>query len=146
MEMSVTLPSYSECREDSVSQTPMISIVDDDASVREAVRGLVRSLGYEAAAFGSAEEFLHSDRIDETSCLISDVKMPGLSGPDLQDHLIAHGREIPMIFVTALPEESIRMRVLKAGAFGFFRKPFHEESLIDCLRRAVTMTWRPAFE
>ena len=82
----------------------MISIVDDDESVREATKGLVRSLGYNAATFSSAEEFLSSDQIQDTSCLITDVQMPGLSGVELQSALIAGGRDLPVIFVTAYPE------------------------------------------
>ena len=116
----------------------MISIVDDDASVREATRGLVRSLGYRAATFGSAEEFLTSERVHDTSCLISDVQMPGLSGLELQSHLIAEGHPMPMIFITAFPEARLRTQALKAGAFGFLSKPFDEENLIACLDKALT--------
>jgi FixJ family two-component response regulator len=129
----------------SVLQTRMISIVDDDAPIREAIRGLVRSLGYNAAAFGSAEAFLESEQLHDTSCLITDVQMPGLSGPDLQDHLIARGHRMPVIFVTAHAEERIRTRVLGAGAVGFFSKPFDTESLIACLDRAVSTHVGPAF-
>jgi FixJ family two-component response regulator len=116
----------------------MISIVDDDESVREATKGLVRSLGYRAATFGSAEEFLRSERVHETSCLIADVQMPGLSGLELQSHLIAEGRPTPMIFVTAFPEARVRTQALEAGAFGFLSKPFDEENLIACLEKALT--------
>jgi FixJ family two-component response regulator len=123
----------------------MISIVDDDAPVREALRCLVRSLGYSAAAFGSAEAFLDSEQLHDTSCLITDVQMPGLSGPDLQDHLIARGHRVPVIFVTAHAEERIRTRVLEAGAVGFFCKPFDAESLVACLDRAVSVDGGPAF-
>jgi FixJ family two-component response regulator len=120
-----------------LSFAPVISIVDDDASVRDAMNGFVRSLGYVAATFRSAEEFLCSERLNDTSCLIADVQMPGLSGLELQGHLIAKGHTLPMIFVTAFPEERIRMRALKAGAFGFLSKPFEEEILIDCLNKAL---------
>ena len=116
---------------------PVISIVDDDASVRDAMNGFVRSLGYVAATFRSAEEFLCSERLNDTSCLIADVQMPGLGGLELQGHLIAEGHPLPMIFVTAFPEERIRTRALKAGAFGFLSKPFEEETLIDCLNKAL---------
>ena len=116
----------------------MISIVDDDASVREATRGLVRSLGYRAATFGSAEEFLTSERVHDTSCLIADVQMPGLSGLELQSHLIAEGHPMPMIFITAFPEARLRTQALEAGAFGFLSKPFDEENLIACLDKALT--------
>ena len=81
---------------------PIIAIVDDDASVREAIKGLVRSLGYNASTFASADEFLKSDKVDDTSCIITDLQMPGLSGIDLQDLLIARGHRIPIIFITGL--------------------------------------------
>ena len=116
---------------------PLISIVDDDESVREATRGLVRSLGYLAAAFASAEEFLSSDRVNDTSCLISDVQMPGLNGVELQRRLIAEGRPVPTIFVTAYPDDRTRACVLSAGAVGYLCKPFREQSLIDCLDTAL---------
>jgi len=115
----------------------MISIVEDDASVREATKGLVRSLGYSAATFASAEEYLRSERVRDTACLITDVQMPGMSGIDLQDRLIADGRRTPIIFVTAYPEERIRARALRAVAVGFLSKPFTDESLIECLDRAL---------
>ena len=98
--------------------TPLISIVDDDESIREATKGLVRSLGYLAATFASAEEFLSSDRVEDTRCLITDVQMPGLSGVELQRRLIAQGRPMPTIFVTAFPDDRTRSRVLNAGAIG----------------------------
>jgi FixJ family two-component response regulator len=115
----------------------MIAIVDDDRSVREAAKTLVGSLGYATAAFASAEEFLESGRLRETACLITDVQMPGMSGVDLHDHLTANGHSTPVIFVTAYPEESVRVRALDAGAFGFLSKPFTEESLIECLNLAL---------
>ncbi|HEY6256783.1 MAG TPA: response regulator [Xanthobacteraceae bacterium] len=115
----------------------MISIVDDDKSVREAAKALIRSLGYAAATFGSAEEFLESGCLRDTACLITDVQMPGMSGVDLQSHLMKNGHCTPVIFVTAFPEESIRKRALDAGAFGFLCKPFSEDSLIACLNKAL---------
>jgi len=115
----------------------VISIVDDDESVRDATKGLVRSLGYVAATFASGEEFLNSDRVNDTSCLISDVQMPGLDGLELQSRLTAMGRRIPIIFVTAFPREQVRARALKAGAAGFLSKPYSDESLIVCLDRAL---------
>jgi len=116
----------------------VISIIDDDESVREATKSLVRSLGYKAAVYASAEEYLQSDRTGDSSCLITDLHMPGMSGADLQDRLIADGRQIPMIFVTAYYEEKVRDRVLDAGAYGFLRKPFNDESLIECLDKALS--------
>jgi FixJ family two-component response regulator len=121
----------------SLPKVPMISIVDDDKAVREATSALVRSLGYAVAMFASAEDFLESDRVDDTSCLITDVQMPGLSGVELQSRLIADGRHMPIIGVTAYPEESIRTRMLRAGAIGFLSKPFNDECLIDCLTAAL---------
>lgn len=118
-------------------QAIVISIVDDDESVREATKGLVRSLGFVAATFGSAEEFLNSERRRETSCVIADVQMPGVSGVELQRRLIAEGDRLPMIFITAFPEDRVRERVLEAGAFGFLSKPFNEEHLIGCLDNAL---------
>ncbi len=115
----------------------MISIVDDDESVREATKGLIRSLGYATATFASAEEYLRSDRVRDTSCLITDVQMPGMTGVELQDRLIASGKRTPVIFVTAFPEENIRARVLEAGAFGYLSKPFNDECLIECLDEAL---------
>jgi FixJ family two-component response regulator len=114
----------------------LISIVDDDESIRESTKGLVRSLGYQAATFASAEEFLQSDSVDRTACLITDVQMPGLSGIDLQCGLIAQGVQMPTIFITAFPEEETRARAMKAGALGYLSKPFSEESLLKCLDKA----------
>ena len=118
-------------------KAPVISIIDDNESVREATKGLVRSLGYNAAAFASAEEYLRSDCVSDSACLITDLNMPGMSGADLQDRLIADGRRVPMIFITAFSDEKVRVRVLDAGAFGFLRKPFDDEQLIECLNKAL---------
>jgi FixJ family two-component response regulator len=118
-------------------RAPLISIVDDDESMRESTKGLVRSLGYEAAAFASAEEFMQSERVGDTSCLIADVQMPGLSGIDLQNWLIARGVRMPTIFITAFPEEGTRLRAMSAGAVGYLDKPFSEESLVKCLASAL---------
>ena len=115
----------------------VISIIDDDASVREATARLVRSLGYTTAQFSSAEEYLQSGRIRDSSCLITDLHMPGMSGADLQNRLIEDGYRTPIIFMTAYFEEKVRNRVLDAGASGFLRKPFADESLIACLDTAL---------
>ena len=117
-------------------KVPLISIVDDDEPVREATRALIRSLGYAAATFASAEEYLRSDCVENSSCLITDLQMPGMSGADLQDRLIADGCHTPIIFITAFSEEKIRARVLGAGALGFLKKPFSDECLIRCLDKA----------
>jgi FixJ family two-component response regulator len=115
----------------------MISIIDDDPSVRAATDGLVRSFGYRAATFASAEDYLQSDRINDTSCVITDVQMPGLSGVELQRLLLARGNCAPIIFITAFPEEKIRRRVLEAGAIGFLSKPFDDEQLMEHLQTAL---------
>ena len=117
--------------------SPVISIIDDDPSVRKATDGLVRSLGYRSLTFASAEDFLESDHIDDTSCVITDVQMPGLSGVELQSVLIARGARLPMIFITAFPEDRIRRSVLEAGAIGFLSKPFEEAVLIEHLQAAL---------
>jgi FixJ family two-component response regulator len=120
-----------------LAKNAVISIVDDDKSVREAAKMLIRSLGYATETFASAEEFLESGRLCDTACLITDVQMPGMSGVDLQSHLTTNGHRTPVIFVTAYPEEGVRARALDAGAFGFLGKPFSEDSLIACLDRAL---------
>jgi FixJ family two-component response regulator len=114
----------------------MISIVDDDESVRESTKTLVRSFGYNAWAFASAEEFLNSD-LAATKCLILDVHMKGLSGIDLQQRLIAEGRRTPIIFMTAFPDERIRRDALDAGAIAFLSKPFSVDKLSSCIDSAL---------
>lgn len=116
---------------------PIISIVDDDASVREGTKALVRSLGYAVRTFASAEEFLESSHLDDTSCVITDIKMNGLSGIELQEKLIAEDRRMPVIFITAFPDEKTCDKVLDAGAVGCLSKPFHFETLIECLEKAL---------
>jgi FixJ family two-component response regulator len=115
----------------------MIYIIDDDSSVRESLSDLVQSLGFAAATFGSAEEYLQSGRINSTSCVVTDVRMPGMSGIDLQRRLIADRKDIPIIFITSFPDENSRARALKAGAIGYLRKPFDDHSLIECLDQAL---------
>ena len=114
----------------------MISIVDDDESVRESTKSLVRSLGYAARTFPSVEEFLNSN-LDDTSCLILDVQMKGLSGIELQERLIGEGRRTPIIFVTAVLNERICNQVLEAGAIDILSKPFSDERLASCLDSAL---------
>ena len=115
----------------------MISIVDDDAIVRRAIETLLLSLGYDVVTFASAEEFLESGQADETSCLITDVQMPGLTGLDLQQRLIDGGKYVRIIFISAFSSENVRKRALGAGAVGFLSKPFTDGSLIECLNRAL---------
>ena len=116
---------------------PMIAIVDDDDAVREATAGFVRSLGYSASTFASADEFLESEQVGNTSCLITDVRMPGMSGLDLQDRLIAQGHRFPIIFITGYPDENARVRAMKAGAIAFLSKPFNADLLIGYLDKAL---------
>jgi len=122
-----------------LTKVALISIVDDDESVREATKGLIRSLGYIAATFASAEEFLRSDRVQDTACLIADVQMPGMSGIELQSRLLAQGRRLPIIFITSFPETKARAQALAAGALGYLSKPFSDEKLITHLDEALAM-------
>jgi FixJ family two-component response regulator len=115
----------------------IISIVDDDASFRRAMATLVRSLGYAAATFGSAEEFLRSDGVAHTGCLVSDVRMPGMDGLALQARLRADGHRVPIIFVAVDPSPPARAKALAAGALAFLDKPFDEERLIALLQQAL---------
>ena len=115
----------------------MISIVDDDKSVREAAKTLIRSLGYATATFASAEEFLESGSLPDTACLITDVQMPGMSGLDLQDRLIAQGSRIPIILITAFPEQAIQSRAQAGGALACLEKPFRCGTMIKLLRQAL---------
>ena len=119
-----------------VAKVPLISIVDDDQSVREATISLLESHGYATAAFASVEDFLRSKLLDDTTCLVTDVRMAGLSGVELQRRLTDAGHRIPTIFMTAYPEEHMRTAALKGGALGFLTKPVSEERLISCLEGA----------
>jgi FixJ family two-component response regulator len=116
--------------------SPLVSIVDDDESVRESLPDLVRELGFAAHAFSSAEDFLSSGRADETKCLILDIMMPGMSGPELQDELKLRGRQIPIVFITAQTSETLRARVLEGGAVECLMKPFKDTALLDALNSA----------
>lgn len=115
----------------------MISIVDDDDSIRESVKSLLRAIGFRAAAFDSAEAFLSSDRLGDADCLILDVRMPGMDGLELQRHLIDSGRHIPIVFITAHGDDEARIRALNDGAVGFLYKPFSEESLLSAVTSAL---------
>lgn len=116
---------------------PLLSVVDDDESVRESLPDLIREFGFAARAFSSAEEFLSSPSVDETSCLILDVAMPGMSGPELQQDLKRRGQVIPIIFITGQKEESVRNRVLGQGAAGFLLKPFSDVALLAAIKTAL---------
>ena len=120
-----------------MSAPAVISVIDDDASVRVATNNLLMSRGYVVHTFASAEEFLGSSHIDETSCVIADVQMPAMSGLDLLASLRARGYQAPFIFITAFPDDSVRARAMKAGAVCFLAKPFAAPSLIKCLDAAL---------
>lgn len=115
----------------------MITIIDDDEAVRLATESLVRSLGLGARSFASAEDFLGSAERKRTACVITDVQMPGMSGVELHGRLRAEGDRVPLIFITAFPEERIRRQVDAAGTFGFLAKPFDGNAMIDCIDRAL---------
>jgi len=112
----------------------VIAIVDDESVVRRGIISLLKSLGFAAIDFASAEEFLGSGRTKDISCVITDVRMPGMSGIDL---LIAAGHKVPVIMMTAFPDEGIRSRAIKAGAVGLLTKPFDQETLLDCINSAL---------
>jgi FixJ family two-component response regulator len=114
-----------------------VAVVDDDDSVRQATEHLLRLLGYATASFASAEDFLNSGRVRNTACLITDVRLPGMSGVELQNRLILDGYRIPIIFVTAFPEETIRARVLRDGAVSYLKKPLQQQRLIASLEQAL---------
>jgi len=118
---------------------PLISIVDDDEAVREAIRGLMKSLGYRAEAFASAEEFLNSRNLPGTSCLIADMHMPGMTGLELHRHLMSAGETIPTILVTAYPDESLRQRALADGVVCYLSKPFDENDLLAGLNASLNI-------
>jgi FixJ family two-component response regulator len=117
----------------------LVSIVDDDESVRESLPDLVRQLGFAATAFSSAEAFLASECVGKTSCLILDVAMPGMSGPDLQRELASRRHMIPIVFITASGDKAIRLRLLALGAVECLFKPFSETALLDALHAALRM-------
>ena len=116
---------------------PLVSVVDDDESVRESLPDLLREFGFTAQAFSSAEEYLASDYIGETQCLILDIGMPGMSGPDLQRELKLRGHQIPIVFITAQRDESMRPRLLAEGAVELLFKPFSETALLNALNAAL---------
>jgi FixJ family two-component response regulator len=117
----------------------LISIVDDDESVRESLPDMLRQFGFAAVAFSSAEDFLVSDVIGRTNCLILDVKMPGMSGLELQRELTTLGQQIPIVFITASGDKAIRTRLLSDGAVECLFKPFSEAALVDALQSALRM-------
>jgi len=115
----------------------LVSVVDDDESVRESLPDLLRELGFAVRAFSSAEEFLASDCIEQTRCLILDIAMPGMTGPDLQRELKIRRQEIPIIFITAQRDETVRARLLEQGAAECLLKPFSDTALLDAVNAAL---------
>ena len=115
----------------------LVAIVDDDDSVRSALQGLLKAVGLPAQAYASAEEFLKSGEQHQTACLIADIRMPGMSGLELQAHLNGERCRIPIIFITAHGDEKMRMQALRAGAVEFLAKPFDDEALIESVRAAL---------
>jgi FixJ family two-component response regulator len=118
-------------------QRSVIAVVDDDESVREAVAGLLKSFGYLAVPFERAEDFLNSSHLDHTACLIADVQMPEMTGLELQLRLVASGKPIPTILITAYPEQTARAQALQNGARCYLAKPFQDEELLSCVRSAI---------
>jgi FixJ family two-component response regulator len=119
-----------------VTDAPVISIVDDDPSARDGILDLVRAIGFDAAAFESADLFLQSPRLDATSCLITDMRMPGMTGLELYERLVASGKTIPTIIITAFPKESERARAEQIGVLCYIAKPFDEAQLAACISSA----------
>ena len=119
------------------NEHPLLCVVDDDESVRESLPDLIKEFGFAARAFSSAEEFLSSGSVDETSCLILDIAMPGMSGLELREELQRRGQEIPIIFITGQRDETVRTRVLKQRVAGFLLKPFNDTDLLAAIKTAL---------
>jgi len=119
------------------SDHPLVAVVDDDESVRESLPDLLGEFGFAARAFSSPEKFLSSDCLDQASCLILDIAMPGMSGPELYQELKRRGYRIPVVFISGQRDETIRDRVLKQGAAGFLLKPFSDSALLAALKMAL---------
>jgi FixJ family two-component response regulator len=115
----------------------LVSVVDDDESVRESLPDLLREFGFTARSFSSAEEFLASEHVGQTNCLVLDVGMPGMSGPELQRELKRRGQHIPIVFITANRDEALRPQVLAQGATACLIKPFSDTALLEALNRAL---------
>ena len=120
-----------------MGRIPLISIVDDDTALRNSLDDLIQSIGFRTQGFASAEAFMSSNQARDTACLILDVRMPGMSGLDLQRQMVATNWRIPIIFVTSHANDDARARALKAGAVAFLYKPFREEELVDAIDAAL---------
>jgi len=121
----------------------LISVVDDDESTRKSTSLLIESFGFQAAGFESADSLLKSSQLQETSCLLIDVRMPGMNGLQLQSHLASTGFKIPIIFITAYEHRESRLRAMRAGAIAFLSKPFTDQLLLDTIRSALSVRLRP---
>ncbi len=119
------------------SERPLLSVVDDDESMRESLPDLIKEFGFAAQAFSSAEEYLSSGSIDQTNCLILDIAMPGMTGPELHLELKRRGQEVPVIFITGQRDETIRARVFQQGAAAFLLKPFSDSALLAAIKTAL---------
>jgi FixJ family two-component response regulator len=118
-------------------QRPLVAVVDDDESVRESLPDLLGEFGFDSKVFQSAEEFLVSASVGQTKCLVLDIAMPGMTGFDLQQELKVRGQSIPIIFITAQKDDTVRTRALKQGAVGFLAKPFSDTALLSALNTAL---------
>lgn len=121
----------------SATESLLLSVVDDDEMLRESLPDLLREFGFVARAFSSGQEFLSSDYVDETRCLILDVAMPGMTGLDLQEELKRRGQAIPIIFITGQKDEDVRKQAIKEGAVNFLYKPFSDSDLLDAVNAAL---------
>jgi FixJ family two-component response regulator len=119
-----------------------VTIVEDDQAVRRATDHLLRLLGYTTTSFASAEDFLNSGCACDTACLVTDVRLPGMNGAELQARLISEGHSMPIVFVTAFPDEGLRSILLRSGAVCYLSKPLQEQRLLDCIERALKQTGR----
>jgi FixJ family two-component response regulator len=125
-----------------MSEIPLIAVVDDDAAIRDAIQGLLRSVGLRAAVFASAEDFLRSGQLQVTACLILDVRMPRMGGIELQQQLAAAHDPTPIIFITAHGDAETRARALRGGALALLDKPFSDEVLLGAIQSALPSSWR----
>jgi FixJ family two-component response regulator len=121
---------------------PLVAVIDDDESVRESLPDLLKAFGYSSRAFSSAEAFLASDCVDQSQCLILDVLMPGMNGPELEQELLARGRQLPIIYITADPDGAVRARLPEQSLTRCLKKPFRDTALLDALRAAFEIDSR----
>jgi FixJ family two-component response regulator len=134
------MPHYfvmTSLKDRSGSGLPLLSVVDDDESIRESLPDLIKEFGFASRVFSSAEEFLLSGSVDETSCLILDIAMPDMSGPELYQELKSQGEDIPVIFITGQQDEAVRLRAFEQGAVGFLIKPFSDAALLAAIKAAL---------